>query len=248
MILSHSHRFIAFKTRKTAGTSFEIALSKYLSAQDVVTPIAAADEAVRSSLGYRGPQNYQVAPAAGMVPGARPIKLHNHIGAAQFRRMVPPAIFDDYVKVSIVRNPFDYAVSWYYWERTRRFPTSREDFCKWLKANYDLRAELETLYLHGLRTNPGVFSSNRLITHIDGACVIDVMLRYEQLQEDVALFAAKVGLPAALGPELGQIRTKGSYRPATATARDMFEGFGEGQEMIRTTFAEEIERYGYGLA
>jgi hypothetical protein len=58
MILSHSHKFIVFKTRKTGGTSLEIALSKYVSAKDVVTPIAAIDEEIRASLGFSGPQNH----------------------------------------------------------------------------------------------------------------------------------------------------------------------------------------------
>jgi hypothetical protein len=66
MILSHTHRFIAFKTRKTAGTSFEIALSKHMLAQDIVTPIAPADENIRKTLGYTGPQNYGPAEAPGV--------------------------------------------------------------------------------------------------------------------------------------------------------------------------------------
>lgn len=242
MILSHTHRFIVFKTRKTGGTSFEIALSKYLAEKDVVTPIAADDEAVRSSLGYRGPQNDLVT-----LPGARPVKFYNHIGAAHVRLMVPPAIFEGYVKAAIVRNPFDFVVSWYYWERARNFATSREDFRNWLAAHFQQRAELEAQYLRGMRPNPGVFLSNRHVTHVGGTCAMDVMLRYERLQEDAAAFAARVGLPVSLGEELGAIRTKGGYRPATATARDMFEGFSDGQRMIVTCFGEEIERFGYRL-
>jgi hypothetical protein len=38
MIISHKHKFIFFKTKKTAGTSIEIALSKYRGPDDVITP------------------------------------------------------------------------------------------------------------------------------------------------------------------------------------------------------------------
>ena len=58
MILSHEHRFIFLKTNKTAGTSIEIALSKFCGEKDVITPVVMEDEEIRSRLGYRGPQNY----------------------------------------------------------------------------------------------------------------------------------------------------------------------------------------------
>ena len=43
MILSVQRKFIFLKTTKTAGTSFEIALSKYSSPKDTVTPINRED-------------------------------------------------------------------------------------------------------------------------------------------------------------------------------------------------------------
>lgn len=47
MIISHKYKFIFLKTKKTAGTSFEIALSRYLGEDDVVTPISPECEALR---------------------------------------------------------------------------------------------------------------------------------------------------------------------------------------------------------
>ena len=148
--------------------------------------------------------------------------------------MLPADVFRDYVKVAIVRNPFDYAVSWYFWERSRVGVTSREDFRVWLPLQFRQRFALEAQYRQKLRPNPGVFSSNRLITHIDGNSVIDMMLRYEQLQQDAASFAARVGLPPLAAADFEAVRAKGSYRPARATAHHMFEDFREGQEMIQS--------------
>ena len=56
MIVSHENKFIFIKTRKTAGTSIEIGLSKYCGRRDVISPIG-KDEAIRESLGFPGPQN-----------------------------------------------------------------------------------------------------------------------------------------------------------------------------------------------
>lgn len=243
MILSHSHKFIVFKTRKTGGTSLEIALSKYVSTQDIVTPIAASDEDIRASLGFPGPQNH-VLLRREAISGR---KFYNHMGAEEVRSMIPADVFNGYTKAAIVRNPFDYVVSWYYWERDKRAETSRMDFRQWLRFQFLRRSDIEAEYHRKLRANPGVFASNRLITHIAGKCAVDIMLRHEFLKEDLARFADITGLPRSLAGEVGGIRAKGSYRPRSATALAMFEGFPEGEELIRSAFAEEIETYGYAL-
>ena len=44
MIINHEKKIIFIKTKKTAGTSLEIALSKYCGANCVIAPIAPVDE------------------------------------------------------------------------------------------------------------------------------------------------------------------------------------------------------------
>lgn len=61
MIVSHKHKFIFIKTAKSAGTSIEIALSKFCGSEDIITPILPAeDERKRKQLGYKGQQNFKV--------------------------------------------------------------------------------------------------------------------------------------------------------------------------------------------
>ena len=43
MIVSHKYKFIFIKTRKTAGTSIEYNLSKYLGKEDIITPTSEAN-------------------------------------------------------------------------------------------------------------------------------------------------------------------------------------------------------------
>jgi hypothetical protein len=39
MIVSHKYKFIFLKTKKTAGTSIEISLSRYCDEDDIITPL-----------------------------------------------------------------------------------------------------------------------------------------------------------------------------------------------------------------
>ena len=48
MILSHKYKFIFLKTRKTAGTSLEIALSRFCEEGDINTRIPQEDEKIRA--------------------------------------------------------------------------------------------------------------------------------------------------------------------------------------------------------
>ena len=65
MIVSHKHRFIFLKTKKTAGTSIELALSALCDGDDIITPLAQAeDEPLRRGL---APQNWR---RPGLVPAA----------------------------------------------------------------------------------------------------------------------------------------------------------------------------------
>ena len=58
MIVSHEHKFIFLKTKKTAGTSIELALSQLCGPDDVITPLTEIDEALRAS--GRGAQNWRL--------------------------------------------------------------------------------------------------------------------------------------------------------------------------------------------
>jgi hypothetical protein len=59
MIVSHEHKFIFLKSKKTAGTSIELALSQLCGPSDILTPLTRIDEASRA--GGRG--GAELAPA-----------------------------------------------------------------------------------------------------------------------------------------------------------------------------------------
>jgi hypothetical protein len=57
MIVSHEHKFIFIKTKKTAGTAIEAALSELCGPSDMITPYREESERDRKG---RGPQNYRI--------------------------------------------------------------------------------------------------------------------------------------------------------------------------------------------
>ena len=60
MIISHLHKFIFIKTKKTASTSIEVGLSGICGPRDSITPLMQPDEARRRKMGYRGMQNFKL--------------------------------------------------------------------------------------------------------------------------------------------------------------------------------------------
>ena len=94
MLLSHKYKFIFIKTKKTAGTSLEIELSKLMSQKDIVTPIKPAHP-------EHIPRNY--------IYNGR--KLFNHIMISDLKKIFPEYMFKNYFKFCVEREPVDKCLS-----------------------------------------------------------------------------------------------------------------------------------------
>ena len=181
MILSHQHRFIFFKVVKTAGTSLEIALSRFCGPDDVITPISPEDEELRARLGFRGPQNWMLPRVHARGPKRR---FFNHMSAARVKSMVDPWVWNTYYKFCFVRNPWDRIISQYWW-RYRGNGPSFSEFIASKKAR--------GLHTKGLR-----------FCTIDGAVVVDDVLPLRRSARSAGQDSGQACPPGSISAPQGQ--------------------------------------------
>lgn len=240
MIVSHKHRFIFLKPRKVAGTSFEIALSKYCGEDDIITPISRDDEAIRRVNDFMGPRNFNFGLAKLLASNpnsevklfgyALPLKFYNHIPAKLARSRLKADVWNSYRKISLVRNPWDRTVSIFFWKNTKRkSKPNLANFTSYFKANPYL---LETNYSQYM---------------IDGKDIVDTYIRYEHFQEDILKLEAEMPVLEGLWNTFKHINAKTDTRDRSKDIRDIFRENPEIDRMIRERNAWEIEKFSYSL-
>lgn len=212
MLLSKGHHFIFIKTKKTAGTSVEMLLSRWMTDPgDIITPISPEDEAVRQRAGVV-PKNFLA------EDGSK--RFWNHITAAEIQARAPSSVWDQSLKITIERHPYEKAVSLAYFHFAR--DQSQESFSDYLDRvvrdgdyrNYDRYA-------------------------INGKIAADIVLRYEHLDQDVQALLERLSLPAA--NELP--RAKAHFRRDPRAAREILSD--PQKQFIRDYCKEEFVVFGY---
>lgn len=218
MILSHSRQFIFLKSRKTAGTSLETALSNYCSGSDVVTPLGAYE--------------FNKDPTGKWQHMAMNVgDFHQHDEASTIRQRVGEATWSRYHKFSITRNPWDRVVSLFTW-RTRR---ERNDGAT--KPNASADASLEDLRVRFRDYVRSAWETNDGFYFIDGRLCVDQVLRYEHLHDDVADLCRKLGIPAIELPRLKTGFRSGHHYGAYYDD--------ETRRVVAERHANDIRQFGY---
>ncbi|MEO1513487.1 MAG: sulfotransferase family 2 domain-containing protein [Bacteroidota bacterium] len=227
MIISHKHRFIYIKVRKTAGTSIEIALSRICGQEDVITPISKQDEQKRQELGFPTAQNYDIPRAKWLrkdrinywMNGFEKPRFYNHMPAGEIAQYVDEQVWNSYFKFTLDRNPFDKVVSLYYFRGGHKQYDSISDFIKGGGLN-----KIKSF---------GMYS-------IDNLLAVDEIYCYEDLPFFERDISERLGLSEPF--QLTSYRAKGNHR-VVKDYKDILDP--EAIEMVKVIFAREIQLLGY---
>lgn len=258
MVISHRHRFIFLHCRKAAGSALTSAITPWLGPSDV--QIGNWGDSIRSGsrLNRKAATTLLMSPSAwkgfwrgwrrwGRVSGYRdslPDAINSGIVRHARRRLGGnaahatasdvranyPGCFDAYFKFCVVRNPWDHALSDYYWRASYRGAdvSFKEFLCRKLDRS---RPDPECL-ISGPTTNWEIYT-------IDDALAVDAVVCYEHLEQDLARISDRIGIEIGID----QVpRAKGGIRK-DATGAELYDP--ESIELVRELYSQEIDWFGY---
>ena len=187
-IVSHRHKFIFLKSRKTAGSSVEGWLAPLLGQRDVV---------ITSDENRRLPVFSTPHPVTRFAAVERPFKkvlrlvrpgfrLDQHSDAVDVRRVVGEEVWRSYYKFSIERQPWDRLLSLWSWRQHR------------------LKREISfDHFLDRIERNDGdplvqYWSNLPAYTDEGGSIIVDRVLDYAHLRAELSGVATQLRLPLAV--------------------------------------------------
>lgn len=212
MIISRRRRFIFVHVPKTGGTALSLALEARAAKDDILigdTPKARA--------------------RAGRWKGVKTTgRVWKHSTLSDVVGLVTPEEIEDFLTVTLVRNPWDRAVSYYHWLRAQGFAHPAVGLAKALDfggflAHSQIRATFR-LWPYGahLRLPSGQEKAS-------------LFIRLEHFAEEVRPFEAHLGFRLAL-PRANESERGRDWRPYYSD---------ETAALVAEDCAEDIARFGY---
>jgi hypothetical protein len=189
-IISHRHRFIFLKTRKTAGTSVQAWLLEHLGPRDIIVSDRDLWPLPRPFFSTPSPTTQWIEREIWIKRrlarlGLRHMRLKPHTNATLVREVVGEEIWGQYRKIAIVRNPWDQTIS--AWRFRQHL----------IGAQFSLDEMLDARESNQPRNEMGN-RGNWLIYTIDDEIVADTIIRYEQLHEGLAALGTNLGIPSPI--------------------------------------------------
>jgi hypothetical protein len=217
MLVSHKHKFIFIKSIKTAGTSTEIFLEPYCISNITESHGREMTQTEEGIIGTR--MNQMLAEMSEFYNHMPPYKIKNSIGEEKF---------NSYTKIINVRNPFDMMVSHYYF-----------------KPTFDLYSNSEMSFEdYLLKTNvvEDLSKKYRDLMYIEDEFIVDEIVRFENLEEDIFKLLDKLELPSPKR-ELGEYK-KNKRRP-DKDWKKMYSN--ETKELVEKHFKFYMDLFNYSF-
>ena len=222
MIISHKLKVIYIKLDKVAGSSFEIALSKYCGPDDILTPILPEGNIWEAMGYYRGAQNYQ------HLMEKTKTKYIPHIEALNVKKLIPKNAWDNYLKIATIRCPYDVYISLYHFMK-HNFQQNKK---RPPKKNFE----------------KFVITDKRIIRHLcglheEGKIIMDFLIKYENLNQDIGELEVKIDCLGLL-KTFQSITAKKSIRPKDgASSCEIYSKYPNAKLIIDQRCSKLAEEY-----
>ncbi|MEP5155593.1 sulfotransferase family 2 domain-containing protein [Planktotalea sp.] len=222
MLVSHTHKFIFLKTRKTAGTSLEMLFQPFCTPSGHL--VTERCEGLNTSFGIVG---HRLLDAASNAADAVR-KFRAHLPADKIKEVLTKDQWNNYFWFTAVRNPFSRCVSGYYCEKAayklgipENFAALKRDFVSYLKS-------------------PS-FQNDENVTHREGEFIIQDAIRFETIHDDISRIAKKIGVEKDLAelPVTKRLASRETRRPTADYYLD------EARELVLTQMKWVFEHYDY---
>lgn len=233
MIISHTHKFIFLKSLKTAGTSLEAALSNQCSGNDVVVPI--------NDFGHNRNKNGEFVHQA-MNADEFYRKIGQHVDAPTIKAREPAEIWNNFFKFSIVRNPWDRAISYFFWDKRQDAAIRpRKRFYHYLGVPFNEFEIVKNQFSEFIKS--GTLENNDRFYIIDDKLCIDSVIHYENLEDDFNTICEKIGLATSSLPHLKSGIRKGRRHYSEYYDDETIEIVAELHKNDMRFFGYEFERF-----
>ena len=205
MIVSHKHQFIFFAVPKTATHAIRQALREHIGPDDWEQQVLFGKQFLP-------------------IPEIARIQ-HGHISVRQVRPHLDPDVWQTYFKFGFVRNPFDrYVSTCFFLNRGKpEFATSARAFMK------------QALAVPRFRQRVLVKPQNLQLIDQDGAIALDVVGRYETLQQSYDEICERIGIPSTA------LERKNPSQHAAFT--DYYDD--EMRRIVADFYEEDLRLFGY---
>lgn len=202
-----------------------IALSQHCAKGDILTPLSKSDlrewesysTPARTSLGTRFQQK-KLALWAFLLERKLGINIPKNLSATLAKQYLGEHVWNSYFKFCFERNPFDKAVSLYYWS-TRH-----------IHERPEINAYIQSM--------PASKLSNWDRYTIDGKIAVNLVARFENLDQELERIANRLGLPRLSLP-----KAKGKSRNNDQHYSQLLDR--QSRAWIETACAREIEIFDY---
>jgi hypothetical protein len=214
MILSTGRKYVFIHIPKTGGTSLALALEARAMKDDIMLGDTPKAKKRRNRL--KGVKTRR--------------RLWKHSTLADIDGLVPNSVLDGLFAFTLVRNPWDRAVSYYHWLQTQTF-------------DHPAVSLAQSLDFTGFVAHPQILSSFRMspaasyMRRADGREQCDAYIRIEHFEQDCAPLVKHLGFPLTL-PISNISERRREYRAYYTN---------QNAESLGLACSVDIARFGYGF-